>query len=238
MDISTRTKGTWVNEDQRWLGNGGEPIGRNRSIILDRSLFVEADHFPNGFIPSGTPLARVAATGMYGPYVRSTQDVETLTRTATGGTVTVALNGGPNSGTVPSTAAGFTAAALQAVVDALPEVAPGDFLVAGADGGPLTITTMPDGNYAGQSVVWTVNNGSATGGTVTPVATTVGAEGARGVGLGYLFASIPVDRASTGDLGAALFWNGEVIEQFLPTMPTANAVDAAFRRDTTHISHV
>lgn len=35
--------------------------------------------------------------------------------------------------------------------------------------------------------------------------------------LGFLFTSIPYDRDSTGDLGAALFWDGEVIEANLPT---------------------
>jgi len=234
MDISTRSRGTWVNEDQRWIGNGGEPIGRNRSIILDRSAFTEADHYPNGFIPSGTPLARNAATGMYVPYARGTQDVNTITRTATGGTFTLTRVGGGTTAAIPATAAGMTAAAVQAAIDALPDVEAGDFVVAGADGGPLTITASPAGNFAAEDVVWTVDAAAATGGTVTDAETT-----SAGAGRGYLFASIPVDRNSTGDLAAALFWNGEVIAQYLPTMPAANTIDDAFRRDVAnHISHV
>lgn len=40
---------------------------------------------------------------------------------------------------------------------------------------------------------------------------------------GYLFASIPVDSDSTGDLAGALFWSGEVIEANLPADDTTDA---------------
>jgi hypothetical protein len=38
------------------------------SIVLDISKFTAGTHFPNGFIPSGCGLAKVTATGLYGPY--------------------------------------------------------------------------------------------------------------------------------------------------------------------------
>ena len=133
MDVSVRTAGTYLNEDQRWLGNGGKPIGENRSIVLDRSAFDFAGTFTDGYLPSGITLGRITATGLYGPY----------TPAATNGLETAA---------------------------------------------------------------------------------------------GHLFASIAVDRESTGDLGAALFWNGEVIEEFLPADDT---LDAAGKADVAnHISYV
>ena len=38
-----------------------------RSITLDISLF-NVLHYPNGYIPSGIALAKLTASGMYGPY--------------------------------------------------------------------------------------------------------------------------------------------------------------------------
>lgn len=38
-----------------------------RTITLDVTKFVAATHFPNGFLPSGSPLVRNAATAMYEP---------------------------------------------------------------------------------------------------------------------------------------------------------------------------
>lgn len=132
MDPSIRSK-TTLNEDQRWLGNGGQPIGQPRSIVLDRSAFdFEAD-FTDGYLPSGIELALITATGLYGPYT-----------------------------------------------------------AAGAGG----LETM----------------------------------------AGHLFASIPVDSNSTGDLAGALFWSGEVIEDFLPAQST---LDAAGKADVAnHIAYV
>lgn len=135
MDISTRTTRTLVNEDQRWIGNGGKPIGTPRTIVLDRSLFDLTAAYPNGHIPSGIPLGKVTATGLYGPYDPAAVD-------------------------------------------------------------------------------------------------------GRGDAAGHLFASISVDRDSSGDLGAALFWSGEVITNFLPAAPAAQ-IDAAGRADVAaHIAYV
>jgi len=57
---------SWLNDDQSWCA---ARMGRTvcRSITLDISLF-NALHYVNGFIPSGTVLAKVTATGLYGPY--------------------------------------------------------------------------------------------------------------------------------------------------------------------------
>lgn len=235
-DISLRGD-TFFNEDQRWMGNGGRPIGAPRSIVLDRSGFDLVNVFPNGFIPSGIALARVAATGLYVPYVNATSEVQTLTRTSTGGTVTLTVDGEVTAA-IDASAAGFTAAAVQAAVNALSNVDDEHtIVVAGADGGPLTLTF--GGLWAGENMpAVVVDNTSATGGTVTVAETTAGgAESPAGeaLGRGLLFASVAYDRASTGDIAAALFWSGEVITNRLPT---GHGVDAAFMADTPHIAYI
>jgi hypothetical protein len=67
MDLKFETEATFLNDDKSWLRRR-EGIDDAESITLDLSLFTKATHFPNGFIPSGMTLGKVAATGLYGPY--------------------------------------------------------------------------------------------------------------------------------------------------------------------------
>lgn len=230
IDISLRNRMDLRNEDQRWIGNGGKPLAPPRSIVLDRSAFDLVTAFPNGFIPSGVALAKLTATGLYVPYAGSPSEVQTLTRTSTGGTVTFSFDGSPVSATVPATAAGLTATAVQTALEGLSTVNPGDVTVTGAAGGPLTVTF--GGRYLGQNVpALVVDNTSATGGTVTVA--TAAAGGGTGSGgseamAGHLFVSAAYDRDSTGDIAAALFWMGEVITNYLPT---GHGLDAAGQAD-------
>jgi hypothetical protein len=59
-----------------WLlgPHGSEDPGTNPSITLDISLFTQATHYPNGYIPSGTVVSKVTATGLYGPYDSTATD--------------------------------------------------------------------------------------------------------------------------------------------------------------------
>jgi hypothetical protein len=41
---------------------------------LDVSKFTQAQHFPNGYIPSGTVLGKVTATGYLAPYLGTASD--------------------------------------------------------------------------------------------------------------------------------------------------------------------
>lgn len=236
-DISVRTKLTLGQDDQRWIGNGGEPIGKPRSIVLDRSGFDLVTNFPNGFIPSGVTLAKITATGLYVPYAGTASEVQTLTRTSTGGTITLAFDGSAASATIPATAAGFTAAATQTALEGLSTINPGDVTVTGAAGGPLTVTF--GGRYLGQNVPQlVVDNTSATGGTIVAATTTAGGSAASNgsqTALGHLFAAVAYDRDSTGDIAGALFWNGEVDESFLPTN---HGLDATAKAQLTHIAYV
>lgn len=60
-------------ENLSWdLSSPGVPYVE--SGTLDVSLFNAAQHFPNGFIPSGTVLGKVTAGGALGPYLDTAGD--------------------------------------------------------------------------------------------------------------------------------------------------------------------
>jgi hypothetical protein len=67
MDLKFETEGTFLNDDKSWLA-AREGIDDARSITLDLSTFTAVGFYPNGFIPSGTVLARITATGLYVPF--------------------------------------------------------------------------------------------------------------------------------------------------------------------------
>jgi len=66
-DISPRSLAVPMNDDPSWLYTA-HGVDTNLTGTLDISAFTEITHFPNGFIPSGTPLGKITATGLYGPY--------------------------------------------------------------------------------------------------------------------------------------------------------------------------
>ena len=72
-DITVR-RSTFQSENRSWLrGPDGTVPGDNPSIALDVSAFT-ADHYPNGFIPSGIVLGKITASGQYGPYDPAASD--------------------------------------------------------------------------------------------------------------------------------------------------------------------
>lgn len=63
-------------EDLSWdLSNPETPYVE--SGTLDITLFTQAQHFANGYIPSGTVLGKVTATGLLGPYLDAAVDGRT-----------------------------------------------------------------------------------------------------------------------------------------------------------------
>lgn len=66
MDITVRSESFGV-ENRSWLGSA-HGTEATRTVTLDVSAFTEATHYPDGYIPSGTVLGRITATGLYGPY--------------------------------------------------------------------------------------------------------------------------------------------------------------------------
>ena len=73
-DINVQTT-NYQAENRGWLwGTHGTGPGDNPSATLDVSLFTQATHYPNGYIPSGTVLGKVTSSGLYGPYDPSATD--------------------------------------------------------------------------------------------------------------------------------------------------------------------
>ncbi len=57
----------WVTDDPSWLGSA-HGTDATETGTVDTSLFTAGTHYPDGYLPSGTPLGKVTATGLYGPY--------------------------------------------------------------------------------------------------------------------------------------------------------------------------
>lgn len=66
MDISVRST-TFGTENRSWLGSA-HGTEATRSVTLDTSAFTEATHYADGYVPSGTVLGKITASGLYGPY--------------------------------------------------------------------------------------------------------------------------------------------------------------------------
>lgn len=66
MDIAPRSV-SYALDQHDWLGSA-HGTDSTETITLDLSLFDKATHYPDGFIRSGTPLGKVTAGGLYGPY--------------------------------------------------------------------------------------------------------------------------------------------------------------------------
>lgn len=225
-DISIRQRYSYFGDDGRWIGGGGEDLEVAFGVTFDRSKFDLVSAFPNGFLPSGICLGKITATGLYGPYGGATSEQQTLTRTSTGGTITLAFDGSPVSATIPATAAGFTAAAVQAALEGLSTINPGDVAVTGAAGGPLTVTF--GGRYIGQDVPQlVVDNALATGGSIVAATSVAGGSAVsdgRQTAVGFLAWPVRYDRASTSNFDGAVYWRGPVI---VSRLPANNGLDAA-----------
>lgn len=57
---------TFGGGDQSWIGSGAPHLAEGRTEILDISTFTAGTHYPNGYIPSGLPVAKVG--GVLVPY--------------------------------------------------------------------------------------------------------------------------------------------------------------------------
>lgn len=73
MDITLQPTETYTAEDRSWLASRhGTDV--TQTITLDTSAFTANTHYPNGYVPSGTVLGRITATGLYGPYNNGASD--------------------------------------------------------------------------------------------------------------------------------------------------------------------
>lgn len=224
MDIAVQTKTLSGNEDRRWLGTrmGADQC---RSITLDPALFAAAHFTAKGAIPSGTLLGKKTSTGLYGPYTGNTEEVQTLTEGGSGLTSWTITFDGQTTASIDDDA---TPAQVQAALEALSNIAPGDVVVTGTSA-PIAMTVTFGGAYADTNVAEMTT--TPTGGTGTVVVATTTAGGAddgsdgRQVCAGLLFNTTQVgvvgdgsDFATAAKVSAPLFWGpGIVKEAFLPT---------------------
>lgn len=66
VDLSVRTV-TYGGSDPSWLASAHGTLN-NRTVTLDLSKFDFATDFTSKMIPSGVVLAKITASGLYGPY--------------------------------------------------------------------------------------------------------------------------------------------------------------------------
>lgn len=219
--IEVQTTSYQVEKRSWLLSQHGTDPGTTPSITLDVSAFTPAVHYPNGYIPSGASLAKITASGLYGPYTVS-NEVQTLTEGGSGLTsFTVTWNGQ----TTASIAAAATAAQVQAALEALSNIGAGNVVVTGNAGGPYTVTFQ--GALAGTDVAAMTTTPTGGTGTVTVATPTAGGtEGTGGLEVckGLLFSSVKVPNLAdtTKDVGAALFVHGFVKLSKLPFGLNAN----------------
>lgn len=179
------------------------PFGKNSYLRSTRGLKFESYTFYKDGIPvevidganekvlqPGTALAKITSgpgAGMVGVFQRGTgaagaagvNEQQTVTVTATGGTFTLSF-AGDTTAPIPEAA---TAAAVQAALEELDGIDPGDVAVTGSAGGPFTVEFR--GRYAATNVAQMTADGTAlTPGGSTAVVATSQAGSAAGVWAG------------------------------------------------------
>ncbi|MFE9812419.1 hypothetical protein [Streptomyces sp. NPDC005548] len=216
-----------VTADRPWLASL-VGVQDTNSITLDLAKFSAGTHYAASTSPflqgrntmkSGIPLGKVTASGLYAPYSGPTSETQTATVTGspTGGTFTLTFSGQTTGGI----AYNASAAVVQAALEALSNIAPGDVTVTGNAGGPYTVVF--GGAYLSDDVSqMTASGASLTGGsspTVTVTTNTAGGAAGASDGTqvlaGFLVDHIFFNPGSTKASGA-LLWRGEVYAAKLP----------------------
>lgn len=219
MDLRVITEGPWTVEDRSWLASR-DGTAFTQTITLSVAAFTQGTHYAAGFIPSGTILGKITASGLYGPYAGSAAEAQTvtITGTPTGGTFTLTWQGE----TTAAIAFNATAAAVELALEALSAVNVGDVAVTGGPGPGTPYVVTFGGQYRGENVAqMTTSGASLTGGTSPASAvTTTTAGGSTAVnGLevpeGFLWNSTEVT-AGAVNLGAPLLWRGAINTVRLP----------------------
>lgn len=224
MDIQPYTSTETLAVGRPWLMST-LGIEANQTVTLDLTQFTEDLHWteaskyqPERKLKSGIPLGKNTATGLYEPYSAVTNEVQTATITGapTGGTFTLTYSGQ----TTAAIAYNATAATVQAALEALSNLAPGDVVVTGNAGGPYTLTF--GGTLLGDNVASLTATASLTGGTspgVTMATTTAGGTATASDGTqkfaGFLFTEVSFYPGTT-KVGAPLMVHGQIDVAKLP----------------------
>jgi hypothetical protein len=212
--------------DKRWKRSFHDQVTLDGT--LDGALFT-----PGEEVRSGRVLGRVTATGRLGPYEQSANEVQSINLgAASAGTITIGFDGE----TTGAIAFNATAADVQAALNALSNVSPGDITVTG---GPLpgTITLTFGGRYAGTNVPQVVVTPTGlTGGTVTVATVTEGGSAVtdgRDTAVGHLDPDVKIKDASSRP-HVAVFVAGTVNRTGLPA---GHGLDAAAEADLPRITY-
>lgn len=224
MDIQPYTVTETLAVGRPWLMSM-LGIEANQTVTLDLSKFSESLHWteasryqPERKLKSGIPLGKITASGLYAPYAAVTNEVQTLTVTGapTGGTFTITWSGQ----TTAALAYNATAAQVQAALEALSNIAPGDVVVTGNAGGPWTLTW--GGTQLGENVAEPTTTEAFTGGTtpdITIATTTGGATATASDGsqvfAGFLFTEVSFYPGHT-KAAAPLMVHGQIDVAKLP----------------------
>ncbi|MEU6054223.1 hypothetical protein ABZ829_27855 [Streptomyces xanthochromogenes] len=227
-----------VTADRPWLASL-VGVQDTNTITLDLTKFSSGTHYTAATSPwmqgrnvmkSGIPLGKVTASGLYAPYSGPTSETQTVTVTGspTGGTFTLTFSGQ----TTAAIAYNATAAVVQAALEALSNINPGDVTVTGNAGGPYTVVF--GGQFLSDNVAQMTATGSLTGGSspgVTIATTTGGGSASASDGTevlhGFLVDHIFFNPGSTKAAGA-LLWRGEVFAAKLPVpMDPTNVASTA-----------
>lgn len=190
MDIARTILPTYDHVDNfSWIGSQ-HGLETARPVTLDISTFTAAEHYPMGWIRSGTPLGLITASGLYGPYSGGTVDeVQTITEGGSGLTSFTLTYAGQ---TTTSIAAAATAATVQAALAALSNIGDADVVVTGAAGGPYTVTfagALANTNVAALTATPTGGSGTVTIATPTGGGGDASADG-REVCKGFVYGMV------------------------------------------------
>ena len=171
-------------------GGARTPFGKNEFLRSTQDVKTDSftcaqsgvptetiDGYDQKVLQPGTVMAKITSgpdAGKIGVFDRGTptnsgNEVVVITRTATGGTVDLTLDG--ETAAAVAIVAATTAAQVRGYLESMSNVNPGDVTVTGAAGGPFTVTFVA-GPYAGINAPdLAVDDTNATGGTVTAAVT-------------------------------------------------------------------
>jgi hypothetical protein len=227
MNLSSVTE-TFGNQDHSWLASA-EGTQSQRSCTIAVASLTEGTHYPDGYIPDGTPVA-LATSGTYsgkavpmGARANEAQTV-TITGTPTGGTFTLTFDGE----TTAAIAYNAAASAVQTALEGLSNVTAGDVAVTGGPGpGTPYVVTFSGGDEAGTNVPqMTASGASLTGGSSPAVAVTTTTAGGPGQTdgsdtlWGFLYMPIAVPTGAANVHGSVLI-RGVIDYSELPLALTA-----------------
>lgn len=208
------TRETIGTGDQSWIGST-HSIYHCRTVPLDEALF-EAINHPDGYLLAGIPLGMVTATKKYGIYTGdATDEVQTITEGGSGLTSFTLTYAGQTTASIDDDA---TAAEVQAALEALSNLAPGDVVVTGGPLGTGPFSVTFGGTLANTNVAQMTATPTGGTGTVTIATGTAGGADASSDGREVLAGFLYTDQKFGEDMNVPLLWHGLIKVRRLPVV--------------------